>query len=55
VVRDPVRHEAVCGAIARWLEVEQGWCVLGVRESPILGPKGNREFLIGARQDNTSR
>jgi 23S rRNA (cytidine1920-2'-O)/16S rRNA (cytidine1409-2'-O)-methyltransferase len=50
VVRDPAQHEAVCAAIARWLENEQGWSVLGVAESPILGPKGNREFLIGARR-----
>jgi 23S rRNA (cytidine1920-2'-O)/16S rRNA (cytidine1409-2'-O)-methyltransferase len=52
VVREPARHEAVCAAIWRWLEEEQGWAVLGVVESPILGPKGNREFLIGARKSS---
>jgi 23S rRNA (cytidine1920-2'-O)/16S rRNA (cytidine1409-2'-O)-methyltransferase len=55
VVRDSARHDAVCGAIGHWLDDEQGWCVLGVTMSPILGPKGNREFLIGARKGDTSR
>jgi 23S rRNA (cytidine1920-2'-O)/16S rRNA (cytidine1409-2'-O)-methyltransferase len=50
VVRDPTLHEAVCDDIARWLAGEQGWRVLGVVESPITGPKGNREFLIAARR-----
>jgi 23S rRNA (cytidine1920-2'-O)/16S rRNA (cytidine1409-2'-O)-methyltransferase len=50
VVRDPALHQAVCARIARWLGEEQGWRVLGVSESPITGPKGNREFLIGARR-----
>jgi 23S rRNA (cytidine1920-2'-O)/16S rRNA (cytidine1409-2'-O)-methyltransferase len=49
VVRDPALHEQVCARIARWLEDEQGWRVLGVTASPITGPKGNREFLIAAR------
>ena len=26
----------------------QGWKVLGVTESPITGPEGNVEFLLGA-------
>jgi predicted rRNA methylase YqxC with S4 and FtsJ domains len=25
--------------------------VLGIEPSPILGPEGNREFLIGARKN----
>jgi 23S rRNA (cytidine1920-2'-O)/16S rRNA (cytidine1409-2'-O)-methyltransferase len=50
VVRDPVQHEAVCQEIARWLAQEQGWQVQGTVESPITGPKGNREFLVAARQ-----
>ncbi len=50
VVRDPVLHEVVCAEIARWLSVEQGWDVLGAIESPITGPKGNREFLIAAHR-----
>jgi 23S rRNA (cytidine1920-2'-O)/16S rRNA (cytidine1409-2'-O)-methyltransferase len=50
VVRDPALHAEVCETIARWLEEEQGWPVLGVTASPITGPKGNREFLICARR-----
>jgi 23S rRNA (cytidine1920-2'-O)/16S rRNA (cytidine1409-2'-O)-methyltransferase len=50
VVRDPALHEEVCAEIAHWLGEQQGWQVLGVTESPITGPKGNREFLIGARR-----
>jgi 23S rRNA (cytidine1920-2'-O)/16S rRNA (cytidine1409-2'-O)-methyltransferase len=25
-----------------------GWTVAGVAESPITGPEGNKEFLLGA-------
>lgn len=49
VVRDPALHQAVCEDIARWLKDEQHWQVVGIVESPITGPKGNREFLIAAR------
>ena len=50
VVRDPALHAEVCAGIERWLAEAQGWRVLGVTESPITGPKGNREFLIAARR-----
>ncbi len=50
VVRDPALHTRVCADIARWLAEAQGWRVLGTTESPITGPKGNREFLIAARR-----
>ena len=50
VVRDPAVHQAVCNRIAAWLEVQPGWTVLGLAESPIQGPAGNREFLICARR-----
>jgi 23S rRNA (cytidine1920-2'-O)/16S rRNA (cytidine1409-2'-O)-methyltransferase len=29
----------------------QGWTILGVTPSPITGPEGNVEFLLGARKD----
>ena len=48
VVRDPALHQAVCARIAHWLADQQGWHVVGVSESPITGPKGNREFLVAA-------
>ena len=50
VVRDPALHAEVCAEIARWLAEGQGWQVLGITESPVTGPKGNREFLIAARR-----
>lgn len=45
VVRDPDQHALVVDKI-RTLAGELGCRVLGVVESPLLGPKGNREFLI---------
>ena len=49
VVRDPELHREVCERIAAWLQ-HQGWTVRGITESPILGPEGNKEFLIAARK-----
>jgi 23S rRNA (cytidine1920-2'-O)/16S rRNA (cytidine1409-2'-O)-methyltransferase len=48
VVRDPAVHERVCGAAKAWVE-SQGWAVLGITPSPITGPEGNIEFLLGAQ------
>ncbi|MCR9221641.1 MAG: TlyA family RNA methyltransferase [Alphaproteobacteria bacterium] len=50
VVRDPALHARVCEEVAVWLESRPGWRVLGIEESPITGPAGNVEFLIGARK-----
>lgn len=50
VVRDPALHQEICDTVRTWLETETGWQVLGITESPIKGPKGNIEFLIGARK-----
>ena len=47
VVRDPAVHERVCAEVRTWVEA-QGWIVEGVATSPITGPEGNVEFLIGA-------
>jgi len=47
VVRDPAVHERVCAEIAEWVR-SQGWDVVGITESPIRGPEGNVEFLLGA-------
>ncbi|MBI4184275.1 MAG: TlyA family RNA methyltransferase [Proteobacteria bacterium] len=51
VVRDPALHAEVCARIRGWLSARPGWRVLGLTESPILGPEGNREFLIAAIRD----
>ena len=47
VVRDPLVHQRVCDAAAQWVSAK-GWRVLGVEQSPITGPEGNIEFLLGA-------
>ena len=52
VVRDPELHDEVCARIRTWLEALPGWRVLGITESPITGPEGNREFLIAACRDS---
>jgi 23S rRNA (cytidine1920-2'-O)/16S rRNA (cytidine1409-2'-O)-methyltransferase len=48
VVRDAALHDEVCARIAAWLAAQPGWRVLGLTESPITGPKGNKEFLVAA-------
>ena len=50
VVREPELHREVCERIEGWLAALPGWRVEGVVESPILGPEGNREFLIIGRK-----
>ena len=49
VVRDPAVHAAVCQRVVQWWRTAlPGWSVAGVVESPITGPEGNKEFLLGA-------
>jgi 23S rRNA (cytidine1920-2'-O)/16S rRNA (cytidine1409-2'-O)-methyltransferase len=45
VVRDEKKHAEVVASITALAE-SLGLAVLGVCDSPILGPKGNKEFLI---------
>jgi 23S rRNA (cytidine1920-2'-O)/16S rRNA (cytidine1409-2'-O)-methyltransferase len=47
VVRDPAIHSRVCDEAAAWV-ASKGWNVLGIETSPITGPEGNVEFLLGA-------
>jgi len=49
VVRDPQVHQRVCDEAVAWV-VSKGWDVLGVTPSPITGPEGNVEFLLGAEK-----
>jgi 23S rRNA (cytidine1920-2'-O)/16S rRNA (cytidine1409-2'-O)-methyltransferase len=51
VVRDSELHVQVCARIEAWLSAQDDWRVLGLTESPILGPEGNKEFLIAAARD----
>ena len=50
VVRDPAVHHEVCERAAAWVAAQPVWTVVGVIESPVLGPQGNREFLLYARR-----
>ncbi len=50
VVRDPVQHVAVVERVRAEAEA-LGCTTLGVTESPLLGQKGNREFLIHLRKE----
>jgi 23S rRNA (cytidine1920-2'-O)/16S rRNA (cytidine1409-2'-O)-methyltransferase len=47
VVRDPAVHARVCDEATEWVR-SKGWSVLGIEKSPITGPEGNVEFLLGA-------
>jgi 23S rRNA (cytidine1920-2'-O)/16S rRNA (cytidine1409-2'-O)-methyltransferase len=53
VVRNPVVHQEVCERAAAWVAAQPGWIVVGMVESPVLGPQGNREFLLYARRNGT--
>jgi 23S rRNA (cytidine1920-2'-O)/16S rRNA (cytidine1409-2'-O)-methyltransferase len=55
VVRDPAVHREVCERAAAWMASQPGWSVVGIVESPILGPEGNREFLLYARRVGEER
>src|SRR6185503_16474153 len=54
VVRDAAVHQRVCKEAADWV-TQQSWTVLGVTPSPITGPEGNIEFLLGAEKTGESR
>jgi 23S rRNA (cytidine1920-2'-O)/16S rRNA (cytidine1409-2'-O)-methyltransferase len=50
VVRDPAVHREVCEGAAAWVAAQPAWAVVGIVQSPILGPEGNREFLLYAQR-----
>lgn len=49
VVRDPALRAQACATVSAWFAA-RGWTVDGITESPITGPDGNVEFLLGARK-----
>lgn len=51
VVRDPDLHHQVCQDITDWLNDLPDWQAIGIADSPITGPAGNKEFLIVARRE----
>ena len=54
VVRDPAVHTEVCERVRAWWAALPGWRVLGIVESPITGPEGNKEFLLGAERSGVA-
>jgi 23S rRNA (cytidine1920-2'-O)/16S rRNA (cytidine1409-2'-O)-methyltransferase len=53
VVRDPAIHARVCDEATAWVSA-QGWAIAGLTQSPITGPEGNVEFLLGATKGHES-
>ncbi len=45
VIRDPAIHQRVLLELAQFVESQPSLRWLGVTESPVLGPAGNKEFL----------
>ena len=48
VVRNTELHEEVKNDIKNWIQFEIKMNLLGIVDSPILGPRGNKEFVIVA-------
>ena len=48
VIRDPALHATLIGRFAAWC-TQNGFRILDLTASPILGDKGNREFLFWLR------
>ena len=51
VVRDAQVHQNIINDIQCWIKDEVKMNLLGVTESPILGPSGNKEFVIVATKE----
>ena len=46
VIRDPAIHQRVLSELNQFVNARGGLRWLGVTESPVLGPAGNKEFLV---------
>ena len=46
VIRDPAIHQRVVRELNQFITAQPGLRWLGVTESPVLGPAGNKEFLV---------
>ncbi|KJV91745.1 TlyA family RNA methyltransferase [Rickettsia bellii] len=53
IIKNPLLHQKVCSKIKAWLEEEHNFEIFGIVESPILGAKGNKEFLIVGQRKKT--
>ena len=49
VVKNSEIHLRICNEIKKWFENECNCEVLKIIESPITGPRGNKEFLLTAK------
>ncbi|WP_296744600.1 TlyA family RNA methyltransferase [Mesorhizobium sp.] len=55
LLKDHAEAERTAGGLRDWLAGIAGWRVLGLIPSPIEGGDGNREFLLAAIKDATTR
>jgi 23S rRNA (cytidine1920-2'-O)/16S rRNA (cytidine1409-2'-O)-methyltransferase len=46
VIRDAAVHERVLEELRNFVAAQSGLCWRNVVESPLLGPAGNKEFLV---------
>ena len=54
VIRDPAVHRRVLRDLLNFVQ-EEGFSILGLIRSPLLGPKGNIEFLAHLKFPGESR
>jgi 23S rRNA (cytidine1920-2'-O)/16S rRNA (cytidine1409-2'-O)-methyltransferase len=52
VIRDPEIHRQVLLDVLKYAQ-EEGFAIQGLIKSPLLGPKGNAEFLVWLNFDST--
>lgn len=50
VVKDRLLHAEVCSSICSWMNSKSYWSVIGLTQSPVIGPAGNYEFLMAAKK-----
>jgi 23S rRNA (cytidine1920-2'-O)/16S rRNA (cytidine1409-2'-O)-methyltransferase len=53
VIRDPEIHKSVLLDVLNFVQ-QEGFAIRGLIKSPLLGPKGNAEFLVWLGQQETS-
>ena len=51
VIRDAAIHERVLAELQKFVAEQSGLCWRNVVESPLLGPAGNKEFLVLIEKD----
>jgi 23S rRNA (cytidine1920-2'-O)/16S rRNA (cytidine1409-2'-O)-methyltransferase len=46
VISDPAIHQRVLNELKNFITAQPGMAWRGLTESPLLGPAGNKEFLV---------